>query len=106
MEKCRDHLYPEFVMGGIAVKKTIQGDEVVYQSGDDLVEKTPAFFEGAAHRLEHGLGGAYTYAATHFGGFNLYMHAATKNIQFAKELGTRGGKSLRRAPPDQPGSRQ
>ena len=104
LEKCRDHLYPELVSGGLAVKQTAQGDEVVYQSGDDLVKKTPAFFEGAVHRLEHDLGGAYNYAATHFGGFNLYMHAATKNIDFAKELGTRDGKSLRRTPPDQPGS--
>lgn len=104
LEKCRDHLYPELVLGGLAVKQTAQGDEVVYQSGDDLVKKTPAFFEGAVHRLEHDLGGAYNYAATHFGGFNLYMHAATKNVDFAKELGARDGKSLRRTPPDQPGS--
>ena len=104
LEKCRDHLYPELVTGGLAVKKTIQGDEVVYLSGDDMVKKTPAFFEGAVHRLEHDLGGAYNYAATHFGGFNLYMHAATKNVHFAKELGAKGGKSLRRTPPEQPGA--
>ena len=104
LEKCRDHLYAELVTGGLAVKKTTRGDEVIYQSGDDLVKKTPAFFEGAVHRLEHELGGAYNYAATHFGGFNLYMHAATKNVHFAKELGVQGGKSLRRAPPEQPGA--
>jgi hypothetical protein len=104
LEKCRDHLYAEFVTGGLAVKKTPYGDEVLYQSGDDLVKKTPVFFEGAVQRLEHELGGVYNYAATHFGGFNLYMHAATKNVHFAKELGTRRGKSLRRTPPEQPGS--
>jgi len=104
LEKCRDHLYPELVAGGVAIKKTMQGDEVVYQSGDDLVKKTPVFFEGAVHRLEYDLGGSYNYAATHFGGFNLYMHAATKNVHFARELGAQGGKSLRRTPPEQPGS--
>ncbi|MEO8384824.1 MAG: hypothetical protein ABI583_06265, partial [Betaproteobacteria bacterium] len=103
LEKCRDHLYSELVTGGLAIKRTIQGDEILYKSGDDLVKKTPAFFEGVVHRLEHDLGGAYNYAATHFGGFNLYMHAATKNVDFAKKLGASGGKSLRRTPPEQPG---
>ncbi len=100
LEKCRDRLYPEFVAGGIAVKKTMQGDQVVFHSGDDLVNKTPAFFESAVHRLEYDLGGAYNYAATHFGGFNLYMHAATKNVHFAKELGVNGMHTLRRTPPE------
>ena len=101
LEKCRDRLYPEFVAGGIAIKKTAKGEQVIFQSGEDLVNKTPAFFESAVNRLEHDLGGAYNYAATHFGGFNLYMHAATKNVHFAKELGVSGNSSLRRTPPDQ-----
>jgi hypothetical protein len=101
LEKCRDRLYPEFVAGGIAVKKSAQGEQILFQSGEDLVNKTPAFFEGAVNRLEHDLGGAYNYAATHFGGFNLYMHAATKNVNFAKELCEGGRNSLRRTPPEQ-----
>jgi len=100
LEKCRDRLYPEFVAGGIAIKKTAKGEQVIFQSGEDLVNQTPAFFESAVNRLEHDLGGAYNYAATHFGGFNLYMHAATKNVHFAKELGVSGNYSLRRTPPD------
>ena len=102
LEKCRDRLYPEFVAGGIAVKKLPQGEQVVFQSGDDLVNKTPAFFESAVNRLEYDLGGAYNYAATHFGGFNLYMHAATKNVHFAKGIGTNSEQFLRRSPPDSP----
>lgn len=101
LEKCRDRLYPEFVAGGIAIKKTAAGEQVIFQSGEDLVNKTPAFFESAVNRLEHDLGGAYNYAATHFGGFNLYMHAATRNVQFAKDLGVKGTYLLRRTPPDQ-----
>lgn len=100
LEKCRDRLYPEFVAGGITTKKSVDGNvEVVFQSGDDLVQKTPGFFEGAVNRLEVDLGGAYNYAATHFGGFNLYMHAATKNVHFAKKIGSDTGRFLRRAPP-------
>ena len=98
LEKCRDRLYDEFVTGGIAVKNTAKGEEVIFASGDDLVKKTPAFFETAVNRLEYDLGGAYNYAATHFGGFNLYLHAATKNIDFAKQVAD-GQYSLRRTPP-------
>ncbi len=100
LEKCRDRLYPEFVAGGIAVKSSIAGMEVVFESGDDLVRKTPAFFDSAVNRLEYDLGGAYNYAATHFGGFNLYMHAATKNVHFARQISTSPDYSLRRTPPE------
>ncbi len=99
LEKCRDRLYDEFVVGGIAVRTTERGKEVLFQSGEDLVQKTPAFFETAVHRLDGDLGGAYNYAATHFGGFNLYMHAATKNVQFAKQLAGSGISALKRTPP-------
>jgi len=101
LEKCRDRLYPEFVDGGIARSTTDDGREnVLFASGDDLVAKTPVFFESAVKRLEVDLGGAHQYAATHFGGFNLYMHAAAKNVQFARQIGqgaSTGG--LRRSPP-------
>ncbi len=100
LEKCRDRLYPEFVAGGIAVKSSIAGMEVVFESGDDLVRKTPAFFDSAVNRLEYDLGGAYNYAATHFGGFNLYMHAATKNVHFARQISSSPDYTLRRTPPE------
>jgi len=100
LEKCRDRLYTEFVAGGIAVRNTEKGEEVVFCSGDDLVRKTPAFFDTAVNRLEYDLGGAYNFAATHFGGFNLYMHAATKNVHFAKQISTSGAYELRRTPPE------
>ncbi|MBL4711499.1 MAG: hypothetical protein JKX75_03185 [Gammaproteobacteria bacterium] len=45
LEKCRDRLYPEFVLGGLAVKIDQQGNEIVlYESGEDLLCKTPAFY--------------------------------------------------------------
>ena len=100
LEKCRDRLYPEFVEGGVAVKQTATGEQIVFSSGDDLVKKTPAFFDTAVQRLEQELGGAYNYAATHFGGFNLYLHAASKNVHFAKQVGGNSRYSLRRTPPD------
>ncbi len=98
LEKCRDRLYPEFVAGGIAVKNTADGEEVLYASGEDLVQKTPAFFQRAVDRLNNDLGGAYNHAETHFGGVNLYVEAATRQIDFATQF-TAEGAPLRRMPP-------
>lgn len=102
LEKCRDRLYAEFVAGGVNKKCDAAGRErLVFTSGEDLVQKTPRFFETAFKRLELDLGGAYKYAATHFGGFNLYMNAAAKNVHFAKQVSLGGGRySLRRVPPE------
>lgn len=98
LEKCRDRLYPEFVEAGLATKQTATGDEIVYKSGEDLVQQTPVFFEAAVNRLEDDLDGVYNYAATHFGGYNLYIHAATRNVHFAKEVSS-GKLQLRRTIP-------
>ena len=101
LEKCRDRLYPEFVEAGLAGRQTAQttpGDEIVYQSGEDLVQQTPAFFAAAVSRLEDDLDGVYNYAATHFGGYNLYIHAATRNVYFAQEVSS-GKLQLRRTIP-------
>ena len=100
LEKCRDRLYPEFVAGGITERRDAAGNKtVVFASGDDLINKTPGFFQSAVQRLESDLGGAYNYAAAHFGGFNPYIHAATKNVRFAKQISLDSQRSLRRTPP-------
>jgi hypothetical protein len=99
LEKCHDRLYPEFVDGGIAVRKTGTGEETVFASAEDLIRKTPSFFRSAAKRLDHDLGGAYQYAGQHFGGANLYMDAVQRNIRFAEKLGDGPELKLRRRPP-------
>lgn len=87
LEKCRDRLYPEFVAGGIARKRLPDGKEVVvYESGDDLVMKTPKFCEGAMQRLEKDLGGCYRYAEYNFGGRELYRTRIDKNLKFARAI--------------------
>jgi hypothetical protein len=101
LEKCRDRLYPEFVAAGIAIERAPDGNEqVVFASGDDLVMKTPKFFDGASKRLDVDLGGCYTYAKQHFGGQNLYLDEVNKNVQFAQVISADGSTlALKRNPP-------
>jgi hypothetical protein len=102
LEKCRDRLFPEFVLGGLAGRRLASSRSLPqFASGDDLVQKTPAFYEGALKRLDLQLSRAYEYAARHFGGQNLYLEEMQKNVRyaqlFAQKAGT--GSQLRRQPP-------
>ena len=99
LEKCRDRLYPEFVLGGLAARKLPSGrTQVLFSSGDDLVRKTPGFYQTASKRLEMDLGAAYSFAEGHFGGTNPYMEAVRQNIRFIERSET-GQIQLRRQPP-------
>ncbi|HZM45875.1 MAG TPA: hypothetical protein VFC14_13650 [Burkholderiales bacterium] len=101
LEKCRDRLYPEFVAGGIARKRLPDGQEdVVFESGDDLVKKTPKFFEAAVHRLDKEFGSTYHYGGRHFGGENPYVAEIHRNVRFAEAIGQDEDTSaLKRVPP-------
>jgi len=101
LEKCRDRLYAEFVEGGITKKQTVKGEVVVFASPEDLLRKTPSFYQNAAKRLDGDLGGAYQYATAHFGGQNLYMDAVKQNIEWVERAvaDTEGPIPLRRKPP-------
>ncbi|MGP1678951.1 MAG: HD domain-containing protein [Burkholderiales bacterium] len=102
LEKCRDRLYPEFVAGGLATRRNAEGMEhVVFASGEDLVIKTPTFFQSASKRLDVELGGCYSYAQQHFGGQNLYLEELQKNIRFAQAISEENDPSiLKRIPPE------
>jgi hypothetical protein len=101
LEKCRDRLYPEFVLGGLARRKLPGGRvQVMFSSGEDLVRKTPGFYMTAAKRLDLQLARAYEYAERHFKGQNLYLEEMHKNVRYAQAVAdssTNG--ALRRAPP-------
>ena len=101
LEKCRDRLYPEFVLGGLARREQPDGKIVtVYESGTDLVHKTPGFYVNARSRLEVQLHRAYVYAEQFFGGRNPYLEEMEKNVGYAKVLAASGGPDpLRRAMP-------
>jgi len=86
LEKCREFLYPEFVWGHIAREQLADGREIVrYASPDDLMLKTPGFYEYVARaRIERKLGGADRYAAAHFDGPSLYQSEIDRNMRFLK----------------------
>ena len=81
LEKCRDRLYEEFEIGGIARQRDEHGGEVVvYESASDLLVKTPGFVNSVIEqRLDGYFGAAYRFAEAHFGGQNLYMEALLAN---------------------------
>jgi hypothetical protein len=101
LEKCRDRLYPEFVLGGLAGRKLAKARKLPhFTSSEDLVHKTPAFYESAQRRLDLQLARAYEYAAVHFGGPNPYLEEMEKNVRHAQELARRDSMDrLRRSPP-------
>jgi hypothetical protein len=87
LEKCRDRLYPEFVLGGLTRKKLPGGrTQIMFRSGDDLVKKTPGFYMNAAKRLDLQLARAYEYAERHFRGQNLYVEEMQKNVRYAQAV--------------------
>lgn len=102
LEKCRDRLYPELVMAGIAEFVDERGrTTVTYSSGDDLVSKTRSFYyDQVRSRLDQGFGGVHQYFSAFFDGANPYQVAIDKTIKYLDD--TADGKIdlvLRRSPP-------
>jgi hypothetical protein len=88
LEKCREFLYKEFVWGKIARERLPDGHEVVrYASPEDLIIKTPGFYEYVARtRMEKKLGGVDRFAAAHFDGPNLYQSEIDRNMGFLRQV--------------------
>lgn len=88
LEKCRDRLYREFELGGVAREVDAMGVELVrYASPEDLLRKTPAFIRSTiGDRLDAMFGGLYHHAATHFGGRNWYMESIEQNRRHLEQL--------------------
>ena len=101
LEKCRDRLYPEFALARLAVdERAVRRMLPSFASGEDLVQKTPGFYQGAVLRLELQLARAYEYAAGHFGGTNLYLEEMKKNNRYAQAVALGpASEMLRRRPP-------
>ena len=102
LEKCRDRLYPEFVLGGMALPlANANADTVRYASGLDLLRQTPQFVaETRAKRLDGEFNKAYRYLDVLFEGRNPYMESIERNLQFLEQvLRSESWRMLRRNPP-------
>jgi hypothetical protein len=102
LEKCRDRLYPEFVLGGMALPISSNGGrQVRYASGLDVLRQTPEFVaETRAKRLDGAFGGAYHHVEALFGGQNPYMDMIERNVGYLNRvLRSENWRLLRRNPP-------
>ena len=102
LEKCRDRLYAEFVLGGVALPLANNGGrQVKYASGLDLLRQTPEFVsEVRTKRLDGEFGSAYRYLEILYGGDNPYVDAIDRNVEFLRQvLRSENWRLLRRNPP-------
>ena len=100
LEKVRRFLYEEFVWAKIAREELPDGREIVrYSSAEDLIIKTPGFYEYVARdRINKKLDAVDRYAEPHFGGDNLYQSAIECNMRFLRQtIETADFNRLRRA---------
>lgn len=99
LEKCRDRLYPEFVVAGVAGEG---GEEILYPSPEALIFQTPDFFSHVTHeRLGQVLGGVHSYAR-HFSlpQRDFYLEAFERNRDYLLHVvKQRDIMLLRRQPP-------
>jgi hypothetical protein len=88
LEKCRDFLYDEFVWGGIAREKLLDGREVVnYRSAEDLIRKTPDYYQHVARkRIDHKLGSVDRYAAATSTARTPYQSAIAHTMLFLRHV--------------------
>ncbi len=102
LEKCRDRLYPEFVLGGMALPlSNANAEQVRYASGLDLLRQTPQFVEETrSKRLDGDFNRAYRYLEVLFDGANPYMESIERNMAYLEQiLRSESWRMLRRNPP-------
>ncbi len=100
LEKCRDRLYPEFVLCGLAGEQSNR-TSALFTSPTDLLNKTPDFYRcSVLKRLKYHFDDAFEYASVYFNGVNPYMDFIHRNIHHLEILNQRQNHSkLKRRPP-------
>jgi len=102
LEKCRDRLYSEFVLAGVAVTKdAVRTKDIIYESGIDLLKKTPGFYRNMAMtRLDTKFNRAYRYIEALYDGRNPYFEFINRNLRYLDQIIASGNwQYLRRSPP-------
>ena len=103
LEKCRDRLYPEFVLGGIAVSEDAATGKAKarYNSGLDVLRGTPDFVQSIRRsHLDGEFGSVYRHLEVLFNGQNPYVESIDSHLSYLNEiLRTEHWPLLRRTPP-------
>jgi hypothetical protein len=102
LEKCRDRLYPEFVLGEVAVNTEATGSFAMYPTARDLLQKTIDFYQKSAfQRLHKSFNRAYRFVEAVFeGNRNPYMMFIDRNLAFLETIKQDGNwNRLRRRSP-------
>lgn len=88
LERCRDFLYREFAAAGLDRTRDADGREmVIYADGEDLLTKTPAFYDFLVNqRLKKDFGDIQQVLARHFGETNPYAESMHANIAYLRQL--------------------
>lgn len=87
LEKCRDHLFREFAICGLAGESDDGRSQPAYATPEDLLRKTPAFNRGVwDDRLDGHFQGCYRYLAHHFNGATPYLDAIRANLDRLDQL--------------------
>jgi hypothetical protein len=101
LEKCRDRLFPELVLGAMA-----QGDKLMpapsFRSAEELLRQTPDFYRLYVNkRLNDYFQQVYRYASAFFDGKDFYIQNIEKNIRHLEQLLSKENLDiLRRIPPE------
>jgi hypothetical protein len=86
LEKCRDFLYAEFEICGLAGTSHADGAKPLYASPEELLNRTPAFHDQIwKERMDGHFESVHRYATTHFDGRNLYLGAIEGHMQRLRE---------------------
>ena len=102
LEKCRDRLYAEFVLGGVALPFSEGNPQVKYASGLDLLRQTPEFVSRRARqaprrRVRRAPTATWRSSTA---ARNPYMEAIDRNVEFLRQmLRSENWQLLRRRPP-------
>jgi hypothetical protein len=87
LEKCRDFLYHEFEICGLAGAGNASGPTPIYSSPEDLLLKSPEFNRKLREeRLDGYFERCYRHLEHHFQGPNLYLEAIDEHMQQLERL--------------------
>lgn len=87
LEKCRDFLYREFEICGLAGSARPGQAQPYYGSVEDLLYKTPEFNHKLwQERLDGYFGGVYRHLETHFGGRDPYIGNIQLNLERVRAM--------------------